>query len=142
MYYNGIVLLMTSCFSGQDPSKKVKRLTELNANMWNIHLTFNYSFSTVEFLDLKINLKNGKIDNTLFRKKTATNSFVHYDSFHLRHLQNGIPMDHISQYTHTTFIYCTIYCFTYFVRTSTCTCSTCFHRLSSSSGLFPQFHFF
>ncbi|XP_077123799.1 uncharacterized protein LOC143781196 [Ranitomeya variabilis] len=64
---------------------------ELNTNQCNIRLTSNYSKSSVDFLDLKIIVKENRINTTLFRKQTATNSVLHYSSFHPSHLRNSIP---------------------------------------------------
>lgn len=100
MYYSGVILLtmFSSSFlfflggggSIEDYKEFVK---DLNTNIWNIHLTITFSLSTVEFLDLKIGLQNGKINTTLFHKiRTATNSLLYYTSFHLRHLLDGIPV--------------------------------------------------
>ncbi|XP_077136835.1 uncharacterized protein LOC143810080 [Ranitomeya variabilis] len=66
-------------------------VNELNTNQCNIRLTSNYSRSSVDFLDLKITAKDNRINTTLFRKKTATNSVLHYSSFHPNHLRNSIP---------------------------------------------------
>ncbi|KAM4044842.1 uncharacterized protein ACNLHF_008723 [Anomaloglossus baeobatrachus] len=45
----------------------------------------------VEFLDLRVMLENNHITTSLFRKQTATNSVLHYSSFHPRHVRDGIP---------------------------------------------------
>ncbi|CAJ0956764.1 unnamed protein product [Ranitomeya imitator] len=66
-------------------------LADLNNNLLNIRLTSHLSRTSVEFLDLKIILDGSYIATTLFRKPTATNSLLHYSSFHPRHLKNGIP---------------------------------------------------
>ncbi|XP_069815763.1 uncharacterized protein [Dendropsophus ebraccatus] len=46
---------------------------------------------TVDFLDLRLDVVGNTIQTSLFRKSTATNSLLHYGSFHPRHLRNGIP---------------------------------------------------
>lgn len=51
----------------------------------------NITHETVDFLDLKIGQEQGKLQTTLFRKDTATNSLLHYSSFHPQHLKRGIP---------------------------------------------------
>lgn len=47
---------------------------------------------SVNFLDLQITLHEDTIFTDLHRKLTATNSLLHYDSFHQKHLKDGIPM--------------------------------------------------
>ncbi|CAJ0959959.1 unnamed protein product, partial [Ranitomeya imitator] len=66
-------------------------ISELNNNTLNITLTALFSTSMVDFLDLKI-MKNGtQIQTKLFRKTTATNSLLHFMSFHPQHLRNNLP---------------------------------------------------
>lgn len=67
----------------------LKFVEDLNNNTLNIHLTTHYSFSSVNFLDLKISLDNKKINTT--RKNTVTNSLLLYGSFHPTCLKKGIP---------------------------------------------------
>ncbi|XP_069609107.1 uncharacterized protein [Ranitomeya imitator] len=66
-------------------------IADLNDNSCNIRLTSCISYTSVEFLDLKISLVGSNVVTTLFRKPTATNSLLRYSSFHPRHLKNGIP---------------------------------------------------
>ncbi|CAJ0959331.1 unnamed protein product [Ranitomeya imitator] len=66
-------------------------IADLNTNPFNIRLTSNLSRTSVEFLDLKLSLEGLYVVTTLYRKPTATNSLLHYSSFHPRHLKNGIP---------------------------------------------------
>ncbi|XP_077112541.1 uncharacterized protein LOC143767905 [Ranitomeya variabilis] len=49
------------------------------------------SQTEIEFLDLKLNLRDSKITTSLYRKPTATNSLLHFSSFHPQHLKEGIP---------------------------------------------------
>ncbi|XP_077137278.1 uncharacterized protein LOC143799794 [Ranitomeya variabilis] len=63
----------------------------LNENPWNIRLTSHYSQVDIEFLDLKLSVRETKINTTLYRKPTATNSLLHFNSFHPQHLKTGIP---------------------------------------------------
>ncbi|XP_069605856.1 uncharacterized protein [Ranitomeya imitator] len=63
----------------------------LNDNPWNIRLTSHYSQVDTEFLDLKLSVRETKINTTLYRKPTATNSLLHFTSFHPQHLKRGIP---------------------------------------------------
>ncbi|XP_077133866.1 uncharacterized protein LOC143788239 [Ranitomeya variabilis] len=60
-------------------------------NPWNIRLTSKVSSVEVDFLDLNIIMSNNCITTSLHRKKTATNSLLHYDSAHPTHLRNSIP---------------------------------------------------
>lgn len=53
---------------------------------------------TIHFLDLNISLDNdGTIVTWVFQKRTATNSFLHWESYHPISLCLGIP---IGQYLH------------------------------------------
>ncbi|CAJ0952195.1 unnamed protein product [Ranitomeya imitator] len=63
---------------------------ELNTNQCNIRLTSYYSTTSVDFLDLRIMVRN-RINTTLFHKSTATNNVLRYSSFHPSHLRNSIP---------------------------------------------------
>ncbi|XP_072006788.1 uncharacterized protein [Engystomops pustulosus] len=53
--------------------------------------------TSVEFLDLKISLHNNNLCMDLHRKDTATNSLLHYESFHPQHLKSGIPVGQFIQ---------------------------------------------
>lgn len=66
-------------------------LQTLNQNNLRISLTSKVSSEVVEFLDLKVRIQNGKIHTSLYRKETATNSLLHFSSFHPHHLRKGIP---------------------------------------------------
>ncbi|XP_072000817.1 uncharacterized protein [Engystomops pustulosus] len=66
-------------------------ISELNDNNLNIKLIPQISENTVEFLDLGLSMDENKIKTSLYRKPTATNSVLHYDSFHPRHLKKAIP---------------------------------------------------
>ncbi|XP_056419473.1 uncharacterized protein LOC130360909 [Hyla sarda] len=63
----------------------------LNQNNVNVRLTHTISPWAVEFLDLRIEVSNGHLETNLYRKSTATNSLLHYSSFHPRHTLRGIP---------------------------------------------------
>ncbi|XP_077123364.1 uncharacterized protein LOC143777159 [Ranitomeya variabilis] len=47
--------------------------------------------TAIDFLDLKLSIEDSCITCSLFRKTTATNSLLHFNSFHPGHLKNGIP---------------------------------------------------
>ncbi|XP_077129882.1 uncharacterized protein LOC143785095 [Ranitomeya variabilis] len=42
-------------------------------------------------LDLQLKIDHNRIITTLYRKRTATNNLLHFDSFHPMHLKRGIP---------------------------------------------------
>ncbi|XP_044160571.1 uncharacterized protein LOC122945473 isoform X2 [Bufo gargarizans] len=63
----------------------------LNNNDLNIHLTYTISDDTVDFLDLRLCKEHERITTSLFRKSTATNNLLHYQSFHPTHMKRGIP---------------------------------------------------
>ncbi|CAJ0950207.1 unnamed protein product, partial [Ranitomeya imitator] len=65
----------------------------LNNNIFNIKLTWKYSQTTVEFLDLQIfKLNDGSVSTDIFRKTTATNSLLHFTSSHPPKLKSSIPI--------------------------------------------------
>ncbi|KAM4034697.1 uncharacterized protein ACNLHF_021376 [Anomaloglossus baeobatrachus] len=66
-------------------------IAQLNENPWHIRLSSNISTTSIDFLDLKITSENDRITTSLFRKQTATNSVLHYTSFHPKHVRDGIP---------------------------------------------------
>ncbi|XP_044160464.1 uncharacterized protein LOC122945461 [Bufo gargarizans] len=66
-------------------------INQLNNNQYNIILTSNISDLKVDFLDLQIKIKDGRLVTSLFRKHTATNNILHFSSFHPEHLKTGIP---------------------------------------------------
>ncbi|XP_071984186.1 uncharacterized protein [Engystomops pustulosus] len=47
--------------------------------------------TSIEFLDLKVSVVGNSLQTDLHRKSTATNSLLHFSSFHPHHLKNGIP---------------------------------------------------
>lgn len=49
------------------------------------------SQSAVDFLDLTIEIKDGRLLTTLFWKPTSTYSLLHFQSFHPPHIKKGIP---------------------------------------------------
>lgn len=46
----------------------------------------------MNFLDLNIGIQDGNVTTSLYRKPTATNSLLHYDSFHPQHQKRAIPL--------------------------------------------------
>lgn len=63
----------------------------LNNNDLNFCLTSHY-FSSVDFLYLKLTSVGGSIQTTLYCKKTATNSLLHFSSFHLLQISQVTPI--------------------------------------------------
>ena len=55
-----------------------------------IQLKSNYSEESLEFLDLRIMLKNGRIETEIFVKPTNLQLFLEYDSNHPTHCKNAI----------------------------------------------------
>ncbi|XP_069618482.1 uncharacterized protein [Ranitomeya imitator] len=51
----------------------------------------NIEHQQVDFLDLKLSIDQNRITTTLFRKQTASNNLLHFESFHPAHLRKGIP---------------------------------------------------
>ncbi|XP_078502402.1 uncharacterized protein LOC144756435 [Lissotriton helveticus] len=68
-----------------------KYLHYLNINDFNVKLTMNQSTSSIEYLDVTLTVVGDKINSTLFRKATATNSILRADSFHPGSVIGGIP---------------------------------------------------
>ena len=55
-----------------------------------IQLKCNFSEDTLEFLDLKIMIKNGRLETELFVKPTNLQLFLDYNSNHPTHCKNAI----------------------------------------------------
>ncbi|XP_073442411.1 uncharacterized protein [Dendrobates tinctorius] len=71
----------------------VSFIRELNQNNINLKLTYHYSRTTVDFLDVCIS-KDGKglLHTEIHRKDTAVNSLLHASSAHPKALKNSIPV--------------------------------------------------
>ncbi|XP_077117394.1 uncharacterized protein LOC143773978 [Ranitomeya variabilis] len=64
----------------------------LNINDLNIHLSFNFSYHQVEFLDVLVRRgPDGLLSSDAFRKVTAVNSVLHASSSHPPHVVNAVP---------------------------------------------------
>ncbi|KAM3926827.1 uncharacterized protein RB166_009651 [Leptodactylus fuscus] len=64
----------------------------LNDNDRNIKLTWSYSRTKIEFLDIALSVDiNGYIQTDLYRKPTSSNALLHYKSAHPRYVVNNIP---------------------------------------------------
>ena len=55
-----------------------------------IQLKCNYSTESLEFLDLRIMLKNGRLETEIYVKPTNLQLFLEYDSNHPTHCKNAI----------------------------------------------------
>lgn len=67
----------------------------LNDNPFNTHLMVQLSESSVNLLDLNPQRKGNRICTTLHRKSTATNSLLHFSSFHPFYHKQGLPVGHL-----------------------------------------------
>ncbi|OCT57247.1 hypothetical protein XELAEV_18003757mg [Xenopus laevis] len=67
-------------------------VAKLNVNNFNQQFTLNSDSSRLEFWDSEIKKdKQGELSTSLFRKKTASNSFLHARSMHPPKCIEGIP---------------------------------------------------
>uniref|UniRef100_A0A803JIM5 GIY-YIG domain-containing protein n=1 Tax=Xenopus tropicalis TaxID=8364 RepID=A0A803JIM5_XENTR len=67
-------------------------LHKLNENGLNIKLTHTYSTHKIDFLDISIYIMtDGVLTTDLYRKPTATNSILHFQSHHLKSTKKAIP---------------------------------------------------
>uniref|UniRef100_A0A8C5P7I8 Reverse transcriptase domain-containing protein n=1 Tax=Leptobrachium leishanense TaxID=445787 RepID=A0A8C5P7I8_9ANUR len=67
-------------------------VNKLNQNDLNLKFTFEIQKHTINFLDVSINKSlDGQIMTTLYRKETATNNLLNWESFHPPPLKRGIP---------------------------------------------------
>uniref|UniRef100_A0A8C5LSF6 Reverse transcriptase domain-containing protein n=1 Tax=Leptobrachium leishanense TaxID=445787 RepID=A0A8C5LSF6_9ANUR len=63
----------------------------LNTNEYNLKFTSNINKQTIDFLDLTIYIKNGKIETKTFFKDTDTNTAIDKRSSHAAYWLNNIP---------------------------------------------------
>lgn len=63
----------------------------LNSLRTNINFTEHISSTTIEFLDLRLDICEDKLHTTLFRKPVQRNSLLHFHSFHPGPLRKGLP---------------------------------------------------
>ena len=74
------------------PADKIEQIfTDYNVIDESIRLTYVIGGQTLEALDLLIFLSAGRIGTRLFRKPTAGDQFVHWDSLHPFNLKISIP---------------------------------------------------
>lgn len=68
-------------------------VTVLNSNDIGMRFTSEIHSKSINFLDLTITLTgDGSVHTGVYRKETATNSFLHWDSSHPLPLKRGIPV--------------------------------------------------
>jgi len=68
-------------------------MTWMNTRFKFIKFTCNYDFQdkSVEYLDVKVSIRNTKIITNMYRKPMATNSYLLKSSCHPNHVTNNIP---------------------------------------------------
>lgn len=65
-------------------------LTYLNDNDLNLKFTGNSSFTSINYLDIHLEGKNGKVTTNIFRKPTTGNTLLRADSSHPKHTLKAI----------------------------------------------------
>ena len=63
----------------------------LNKKHPTIKFTAGWSKAQINFLDITVYLKNGKIKIDLYIKPTDTHQYLHFSSCHPYHCKKGIP---------------------------------------------------
>ena len=67
-----------------------KFLEDLNKLYPNLRFTYEKSREKINFLDVVIKIKEGKITANLFCKPRDGNQYLHYDSCHTEHIKRSI----------------------------------------------------
>ena len=67
-----------------------KLLKDLNEFHPNLKFTYEKSKEKINFLDLVIKLKDGKIVTDLYCKPTDSHQYLYYDSCHAEHIKRSI----------------------------------------------------
>ena len=62
----------------------------LNSIMPSIKLKANYANDCLEFLDLKIMIRNGKLETELYTKPTNLQLYLDFISIHPSHFKSGL----------------------------------------------------
>lgn len=57
----------------------------------SISFSYQYSPSTVNFLDVNVTVSEGKLITKLYRKPTDKQQYLHFQSSHVKHCKTGIP---------------------------------------------------
>ena len=65
-------------------------MRELNSFDTNIRFTYEYSDKKVSFLDLQVDIVEGKLITSLFVKPTDRHQYLHYSSCHPEHTKRSI----------------------------------------------------
>ena len=65
-------------------------MRELNSFDTNIKFTYEYSDKRVSFLDLQVDIVEGKLITGLFAKRTDRHQYLHYSSGHPEHTKRSI----------------------------------------------------
>ena len=65
-------------------------MRELNSFDTNIKFTYEYNDKKVSFLDLQVDIVEGKLINSLFVKSTDRHQYLHYSSGHPEHTKRSI----------------------------------------------------
>ena len=72
-------------------SKLIKFIDNLNQKHPTIKFEFNYSRTSITFLDTKVYTnENGTLFTTIYRKPSDRRNFLHYKSAHLKALKDNI----------------------------------------------------
>ena len=71
-------------------SKLIKFIDNLNQKHPTIKFEFNYSRTSITFLDTKVYTnENGTLFTTIYRKPSDCLNFLHYKSVHLKALKDN-----------------------------------------------------
>lgn len=63
----------------------------LNNNNWGLKFTVNFSDTNLEFLDFMVSVEEGRFTTSSFFKQVDNNSYLSYDSGHLKKWKLNIP---------------------------------------------------
>ena len=66
-------------------------ITWLNEQHSTIKFTANYGTKNIPYLDVALNIVDGRIETDLYRKPTDCNTILPFNSCHPRHCKRGIP---------------------------------------------------
>ena len=78
-------------FIWTDSEENLKRfLKELNGFQPSIKFTFEKSKMKVNFLDVVIKIKNGRLSTDLYSKPVNSHQYLHYNSCHPEHIKKSI----------------------------------------------------
>ncbi|KAL7372179.1 hypothetical protein ABVT39_011623 [Epinephelus coioides] len=67
---------------------------QINSRMPSIKFSLEYSYDSVSFLDVCVS-KGGRLETKVHRKKTDTNSFLDFSSYHPPGLKKGLPFSQL-----------------------------------------------